>query len=369
MKNEYLKEGENMIVFVGAEQRGYFIKETAAMKNMEVRYVESSPSIEMQLNEILEQQIQYLVVDVEQYVDSAVDVAAEIARIRRAKNCDVIIYAPGYNRDSLIVRELRKQDIRYYVMASTLARAKEEFERCLNGYFVDTEAEELIQEEEMLLEHARPAQKIGVTGVCRRMGTTTVAIQIVKYLQLKGYKTCYIELNETEFVKGQEEYFEDVNTDPVIGRVTYGGVDMFWNPENLQDVLQQDYDFFVFDYGAYVERGFNKTSFLEKDIRIFVAGSKASEMHYTKSMIKNEYYTDVYYLFNFISEKEKSDILEYMEDKAEKTYFSVYAPDQFEYIHNSDYDKLLPFENIGKDTVKKKKKFFGFKGREVRKWR
>ena len=68
-----------------------------------------------------------------------------------------------------------------------------------------------------------------------------------------------------------------------------------------QEIFRQDYDYFVFDYGAYSERGFNKTSFLEKDIRIFVAGSKAAEMKYTQDVLRNEYYTDVRYLFNFIS--------------------------------------------------------------------
>lgn len=356
-----------MILFVGTEQRGYFLRETAAMRGMEISFTGSHPSISMQLDIILGQQMRYLVIDIEQYVDTAVDLAVEIERIRRAKNCDVIIYAPGYNRDSLIIRELRKCDIKYYVFTSTQAGAKEEFERCLNGYYIDTNAEELIQEEAASIpERARMAKKIGVTGVCRRMGTTTAAVQIVKYLQLKGYRACYIEVNETGFAEGQGQYFLDVNTDLALGRITYESVDMFYKQENLQEVLHQDYDFFIFDYGAYSERGFNKTSFLEKDIRIFVAGSKASEMQYTQEVIKNEYYTDVCYLFNFISEKEKPDILEYMEDKAEKTYFTVYTPDQFEYVHNSEFERLLPVEDISGEQGKKKRGFFNFRKKEGR---
>lgn len=351
-----------MVLFVGTEQRGYFLKETAVMRGMDISYTGSNPSISMQLDIILEQPMRYLVIDIEQYVDAAADIAAEIERIRRAKNCDVIIYAPGYNRDSLIIRELRKYDIRYYVFASTQAGAKEEFERCLNGYYIDTNAAELIQEEEASIpERARLAKKIGVTGVCRRMGTTTAAIQIVKYLQLKGYNACYIEVNETGFVEEQGQYFLDVDTDSALGRITYESVSMFYKQENLQEVLHQDYDFFVFDYGAYSERGFNKTSFLEKDIRIFIAGSKASEMCYTQEVIKNEYYTDVCYLFNFISEAEKADIMEYMEDKAEKTYFTVYTPDQFEYVQNGEFERLLPVEDVSEEQRKKKRGFFNFR--------
>lgn len=348
-----------MILFIGTEQRGYFLNETAAMKNMEIAYIGSSPSITEQLNEILERQMQYLVIDVEQYIDPAQELAAEIERIRRAKNCDVIIYAPGYNWESSVIRELRKYDIRFYVFASTQAEAKAEFERCLNGYYVDTEAEALIQEDEaMIPERARMARKIGITGVCQRMGTTTAAIQLVKHLQIKGYKACYIELNLTGFVKKQLEYFAGTEEDDSIGRVTYENVDMYYKQEFLQEVLRQDYDFFLFDYGAYSERGFNKTSFLEKDIRIFVAGSKAQEMRYTNEIMKNEYYTDVYYLFNFISEKEKTDIMEFMEEKEERTFFTVYTPDQFEYVHNSEFDRLLPVEDIGSEAGRKKRSFW-----------
>lgn len=69
---------------------------------------------------------------------------------------------------------------------------------------------------------------------------------------------------------------------------------------------------------------------------------------------ENEYYMDVFYLFNFISEKERPELLEYMEEKAEITYFTVYAPDQFEYIHNPEFDRLIPVENKNPELPKKK---------------
>lgn len=348
-----------MILFVGTEQRGYFLRETADMRNMEIVCTGSCPSIAMQLNGILEQQMRYLVIDVEQFLDPAEEVAAEVERIRRAKNCEVVIYAPGYHWESQMIREFRKYDVKFYIFASTLSGAKEELERCLNGYYVETDAEKLIQEDEAAIpERARMARKIGITGVCRRMGTTTAAVQVVKHLQLKGYQACYIEVNTTGFVKKQLEYFAGTDEDPSVGRVTYENVDMYYKQEFLQEVLHQDYDFFVFDYGAYSERGFNKTSFLEKDIRIFVAGSKAQEMQYTNDIMKNEYYTDVCYLFNFISDKEKPDIVEYMESKKDSTFFTVYAPDQFEYVHNSEFERLLPVEDVNPDAGKKKRSFW-----------
>ena len=134
--------------------------------------------------------------------------------------------------------------------------------------------------------------------------------------------------------------------DTYLGKVTFENVEMYYRQEKLLDVLKQEYDYFVYDFGTYMDTDFSKTSFLEKDVRIFVVGSKASEMSYTNELIRNEYYTDVNYVFNFISEKEKPELLEYMEEKAAQTYFTVSTPDQFEYVPNEAFEKLLPVEDI-----------------------
>lgn len=345
-----------MILFVGPEDRSFFLRETAKMKKMTISYVESSPSIELQLSDILEQSADYLVIDIEQYVTPADELAQKIESVKRAKNCDVIIYAPGYDRESRIITALARHEIRYYIFSANQADARQEFERCLKGYYVDLETPP--ETENMKEGKDLSGRRIGVTGVCRRIGSTTAAVQLVKYLQLKGYKACYVEVNGTGFVLDHAKNFICVH-DEYLGRVTYEQVDMFYKQENLQEILKQDYDYYVFDYGAYSEKGFNKTSFLEKDVRIFVAGSKASEMKYTQDVLQNEYYTDVLYLFNFISEREKPDLLEFMEDKAESTYFTVYAPDQFEYVNNPELDRLLPVEEARSEPRRKRKGLFG----------
>ena len=341
-----------MILFVGSEERGFFVRETAKMKQMQVMYLGSSSTMEGHLTRILDQSPEYLIIDVEQYIDPAGELASKIESVQRAKNCEVIIYAPGYDRDSRMIRELAQRGIRYYIFSGSQSGAKEELERCMAGYYLDFTIMPDEIESDNKESRDLKGRRIGVTGVCRRMGTTTAAIQIVKYLQLKGYKACYIEVNDTGFVLEHGRKFVSVH-DEYFGRVTYENVDMYYKQETLNEILKLDYDYFVFDYGAYSEQGFNKTSFLEKDVRIFVAGSKASELGFTQDVIKNEYYTDVKYLFNFISEKEKADLMEYMEEKSEETYFTVYAPDQFEYIHNPEMDRLLPVEDRNPEQPKR----------------
>ncbi len=350
-----------MIVFVGAEDRGYWVRETAQIRGEELEFVESSMTIHEQINEILRHSGDYIIFDIEQYVDNAEALAEEIMQIGRAKSWTVVIYAPGYDRESRIVQQLMYQGIRYFVYSGNFAEAREELERCLNGYYREPKEEEL--QEVAKREEAKNGIRIGVAGACHRMGTTTFALQLVKYLQLKGYKACYVEVNATGFVEQHERTFNTVH-DTYLGKVTFENVEMYYRQEKLLDVLKQEYDYFVYDFGTYMDTDFSKTSFLEKDVRIFVVGSKASEMSYTNELIRNEYYTDVNYVFNFISEKEKPELLEYMEEKAAQTYFTVSTPDQFEYVPNEAFEKLLPVEDISEPEEEPRGFFRKKKGRK-----
>lgn len=78
-----------MILFAGSEERGYFLEEPAKTKKMKVEYLGNAISIETQLTAILEKTMQYLVIDIEQYIDKADELATKIESIKRAKNCNV----------------------------------------------------------------------------------------------------------------------------------------------------------------------------------------------------------------------------------------------------------------------------------------
>lgn len=333
-----------MILFVGADDRGYFVRETAKMQSQGLEFIEYSTNIDAQINKILAYQTcQYLIFDIEQYVDKADHLAEEIRRIQRANNSTVIIYAAGYDRQSKIVQELIFRGVTYFIFSANPGEAKLELERCLSGYFKDLEEDETVVIEQRKQASKKMMVKIGMTGACGRIGTTTQALQLIKYLQLNGYKACYIQMNNSKYVEIFEQYFNTIH-DVYLGKVTFAEIDMYYKQENLAEILNQDYDYYIYDFGCYSDTDFNKTSFLEKDVRMFILGSKANEIKQTDEVIRNEYYKDVSYLFSFVSEQEQPDVLELMEDRATNTYFSKYVPDPFVYVPNEIYKKLLPVE-------------------------
>ena len=131
--------------------------------------------------------------------------------------------------------------------------------------------------------------------------------------------------------------------------------------DKLQETLKRDYDFVVFDYGVYSENGFNKISFLEKDIQIFVCGSKpGEEFNSTYDVIKNNFYNNVSYIFSFVAKTEQKELLELMEEKAETTFFAEEARDPFAFSGaGSFYEKLLPGEQKMIPAAGKKHRIFG----------
>ncbi|MFV0527188.1 MAG: hypothetical protein ACK5MN_00475 [Lachnospiraceae bacterium] len=339
-----------MILFVGEEDKGYFAREVAGMKQIEYKSVAAQSRIAFHMNEVLSEHPKYIIFDIEQYIDDAETLSSEIIRIQRAKKAEVIIYAPGFNKEQAVIEALYKKGIIFFIFSTNMGLAKQELERALEGYYVEPE-EEIIRRDPMSY---RDTVKIGVAGARDRIGTTTQALQLVKHLQTLGYRTCYVEVNHTEYVKQHEQLVECIH-EPELGRVTYADIDMYYKQDNLLEILNQEYDYYVFDYGTYTGQDFNKTSFLEKDLRIFVMGMKASEAQASTAVISNEYYKDVEYVFSFVSEAEREDVLEVMEDRADRTGFAVYVPDPFEYMPNDRlYAQLLPA--IKKKKVKAKDK-------------
>ena len=107
-------------------------------------------------------------------------------------------------------------------------------------------------------------------------------------------------MNDYGFVEKIASYYTDVLEDKEMGRVTYENIDMYYNLNRLPDILNMEYEYYIYDCGVYEQDDFNKISFLEKNIKIIVGGSKVNEIEYMTNAISTTYHTDVKYIFNYI---------------------------------------------------------------------
>lgn len=358
-----------MILFVGNREKGFFCEEAAERRNMDFQYISAGMHIENQAQEILhyKEEAKVVIYDLEQYADEPEEITKWILKIQDAIGVKTVIHAAGYSPGSTVIRLLHDSGVKNFIFSIYLGEKKEDLDLCLDGYYENFGYEEKrgitfqnIETEESDGEKEKTkAVCIGVAGATIRMGTTTQALQLVKFFQYSGYRAAYIQMNRHHYVEDLREAYKQVEHEEEAGRVTYMKVDMYYRTDRLQDVLKMDYDYLVFDYGVYSENGFNKVSFLEKEIQIFVVGSKpGGEFEKTYDVIKNNFYNQVFYIFNFVAKTEKADILELMEEKADMTFFAEEARDPFSFSgEGSIYENLISLEK--KEKPDRKRKFFG----------
>lgn len=255
-----------------------------------------------------------------------------------------------------MIRFLRFHGVQHFIFAAYLDEKKQELERAIQGIPMLDAVEEDQEAMETNITQQPTYKSIGIAGVVPRMGTTTQAIQIVKYLLYEGYSACYIELNDHGWVQALAEAYDAVEEDKEIGRVTYQEVDLYWKMEKLPEIMKLNYDYYVYDYGVYQDRDFNKLSFLEKDLQLFMVGTKPGEFMKTYELIDNTFYNRVIYIFNFIPNdpQEREETYELMEEKREDTFFLEDCRDPFRFVPGEFYQKVIPV--IPKEKEEKKKK-------------
>lgn len=351
-----------MVLYIGNEIKGKWLEDVIKHFEEEAAYVPPKMKVEDQVNDILDHSgsCTAMIFEADQYTEESAEVIEQILRVQKVNNAKVILYAPGFLPSSALIMDGLRAGIKNFVLGTNLSDQKDQLRKCLNGYY-DAHYEDEFGYAEPILEtdeikETLSLNNIGIAGANRRMGTTTQAIQIIKYLMLKGYKACYIEMNDHGWVKNLEQWYE-VDKDPLLGRVTYGSVDMFWDLTKLQTVLKQGYDYYVFDYGTITDTDFDRNSFLRENVSIFVCGSGPSELSSTFELLKSSFYNDVVYLFSLTPEEDHKEILEMMEEKSTNTYFSEYCPDPFTVCNISVYEKMLPVEDINPEQEQKKKPF------------
>ena len=160
-----------------------------------------------------------------------------------------------------------------------------------------------------------PIQKrtIGVIGSLDRIGTTTQAIQITRFLSNIGQSVCYV-----------------------------------------QDNNSKEYEVEVYDYGCPVNI---PSDFFEKNIRIVVCGGSPDEIDRLTAMISQLYSDDkIYYVFSFVANHDKQNVLDIMSERKSKCYFAPYSPDCFAQISDENAD--MYYDILGIEKPKKKKGLF-----------
>lgn len=347
-------------LFLGTEERGFFAREALRKRGGELSIFGQAPALKPLVPELLKEPLDCLILDAEALTEPAHETAEAVKALRLASNPHLVAFAPGYSLETEILQALKEAGVQDFVTALSLTGQIEELTGAL-----DNKSSAPVLSEPVLA--AAPTQAISfprsvaVAGSLPRIGTTTQAIQLVKYLLLYGVRACYLEMSAAGFVDAVRSYCEISQWDKSLGLVACQGVDLFYRQERIADVLALGYDCTVYDFGVYGGRLFPRVSYLEKEARILVTGAAPNEVDSMRPVFDELQKEKVSYLFSLCPESEKEDVLALMDDLAGQTFFPACTPDAFSYTTQNDamFSALLGVsESVLQEPKKPRRKGF-----------
>jgi len=172
--------------------------------------------------------------------------------------------------------------------------------------------------------------KIAVIGAMRRIGTTTVALQLIKYLNdQEEHAAAYLQYNNSDFITDLKEIC-CADVDPAKpDKITFANTDIFSDPRKVNGIISSGYQYIVYDYGDI--KSISQSSAFEKDIIILVGGAEPDEIRAMTAAMEVFNQKNVFYFFNFTPFSDREELLDMMEGYRNKTFFLDYIPDKFCY--------------------------------------
>lgn len=215
-----------MILFVGEQDKGWFIPETAQKFDEQCEYSGFVSSLEELSKSILQGSFSMVILHLPSLVIMDYQNIGKFCKNLMIANGNIriVVMAEGYNINSQIVQAAIAAGIRFFMLGTNPSVLKRELTDALDG---KTSIEEIF--EQLPTEDQRDKKKdeiennfissvtIAVVGSIHRIGTTTQALQIVKHLILEGYSACYIQLNGSDHVQHIGEFYTDAVIDDPCG--------------------------------------------------------------------------------------------------------------------------------------------------------
>lgn len=195
----------------------------------------------------------------------------------------------------------------------------------------------------------RNATTIAVCGAGHRIGTTSQAMQLCLYVKAMGYKAAVIEMSVSSLTPYTQISDEVVLFDEKHFRIE--GTDIY-NDKTCILATKTKYDYLILDYGAFGELS-EVADYLRNDILVAVCGAKPSEVDLVSDILRVDNGT-IHYVFSFVPQRDRDDILKSMSPFDVRTYFAGWTPDYFLYSGNDELYGYITGQLKAKETVQKK---------------
>ena len=351
------------LLFLGEQKNSYFIKEAANQYGCEIEisgYVVSSTSM---VDRALVDNYDYILIDVSGLLMSPLDLKECVEQILIGSQARVAVMGQGMSMTTAIIQAAVEAGIHNVLLSVYPREISEDCIEFLSGNSnIETKKDQMnntVYDEVKIMPFAKiniERTTIGVAGTIERIGVTTQAIQLCKWLKMKGKNVCYIQMNDSGYVENLKVFYENVVVDEAQGCVSYENVEMYYDKARIDEILNRNYDFYVYDYGTITNEFFQKTSFFEKNYKIVVTGTKPTELNSFNQCMEELYHKHIHYVFSFVSEGDRENVMEMMSDKDKYSYLAGVTLDMFSLNSDniSNFEKIIPLEEEIEEEPEKK---------------
>ena len=314
-----------MVIVVGPAETAESVRELNFLHEFEIGEIHerSVSTIQHQLEQDAEH-ITHLVYDIRAIgnVDASLALLGRICTTIPGITGKTIVVTEGIAGSSSFMRDVCEMYPKEQIVQSHGAELK----RVLNAMLC---ADGIIRTE-------RSATCSAVAGAGHRIGTTTQAMQICLYVKALGYKAAIIEMAASALTGYTQISDDAVLFDEHHFRVE--GTDVYNDRTCILDAKSQ-YDYLILDYGCFAELT-EPADYLRNDILVAVCGAKPSEVELAADVLRVDNGT-IHYIFSFVPQRDRPDVLASMEQYGERTYFAGWTPDYFLYSGNDElYGKI-----------------------------
>lgn len=172
----------------------------------------------------------------------------------------------------------------------------------------------------------RKGLTIGVAGVARETGTTTVALNLACYLSELGARVSYIECDPVKNLSWLARYNVNNNVQPIRHR----GI-CFHTIKEKVNLL--DYDFNILDLGCFSQVPQNINAFKASKVKILTASSRTFELESLPQDLEG-IKDGLNLVISLTSDEEYEAIRNLVKDFSYQIYFAMYSPELFDPTHN-----------------------------------
>jgi hypothetical protein len=273
----------------------------------------------------------HFAIDLKALKDTENEIIEAIIAFKTMYDSRIIIFAEGLKREDELISRLIEEKIYNVIISKEIQEIKNEILKCLSDVGKREEDWNLKETYENQYIFNNKNIKIAVVGVSSRVGTTTTAFNMARFLFNIGAKVSYTEANDSGHLKEIAAYYEFLKLE---NYYRYKGVEYYPNKQFPNDVNYQ-----IFDLGS-LNKG-NIAIFKSCDIKILCSGSKPYELIETYEAINSIKDVNYNILFSSISYEENLKIRKSFENSKDNIHFLKYSPSLFDGKINEDIYKEI----------------------------